>query len=106
MDGYNEDFWKALDELVSNSEIVIDRLTTLFSLFSPLVRFPGHNKSVFAMIAFIRYRKESLICFNDTLQDKFIVEDFFQTSQNLVSPIESRFIINSAEFPGFSHGQP
>ena len=25
MDGYNEDFWKALDELVSNSEIVIDR---------------------------------------------------------------------------------
>ena len=24
MDGYNEDFWKALDELVSNSEIVID----------------------------------------------------------------------------------
>ena len=27
MDGYNEDFWKALDELVSNSEIVIDRPT-------------------------------------------------------------------------------
>ena len=25
MDGYIEDFWKALDELVSNSEIVIDR---------------------------------------------------------------------------------
>lgn len=25
MNGYNEDFWKALDELVSNSEIVIDR---------------------------------------------------------------------------------
>ncbi len=25
MDGYNEDFWKALDELVSNSIIVIDR---------------------------------------------------------------------------------
>ena len=25
MDDYNEDFWKALDELVSNSEIVIDR---------------------------------------------------------------------------------
>ena len=25
MDGYNEDFWKALDELVSSSEIVIDR---------------------------------------------------------------------------------
>ncbi len=25
MDGYNEDFWKALDELVNNSEIVIDR---------------------------------------------------------------------------------
>ena len=25
MDGYNEDFWEALDELVSNSEIVIDR---------------------------------------------------------------------------------
>jgi len=25
VDGYNEDFWKALDELVSNSEIVIDR---------------------------------------------------------------------------------
>lgn len=25
MDGYNEDFWKALDELVSNSKIVIDR---------------------------------------------------------------------------------
>ena len=25
MDGYNEDFWKALDELISNSEIVIDR---------------------------------------------------------------------------------
>ena len=25
MDGYNEDFWKALDELVSNSVIVIDR---------------------------------------------------------------------------------
>ena len=25
MDGYNEDYWKALDELVSNSEIVIDR---------------------------------------------------------------------------------
>ncbi len=25
MDGYNGDFWKALDELVSNSEIVIDR---------------------------------------------------------------------------------
>ena len=25
MDGYNEDFWKALDELVSNSEILIDR---------------------------------------------------------------------------------
>ena len=25
MDGYNEDFLKALDELVSNSEIVIDR---------------------------------------------------------------------------------
>jgi inorganic pyrophosphatase len=25
MDGYNEDFWKALDELASNSEIVIDR---------------------------------------------------------------------------------
>ena len=25
MDGINEDFWKALDELVSNSEIVIDR---------------------------------------------------------------------------------
>ena len=25
MDGYNEDFWKALDELVRNSEIVIDR---------------------------------------------------------------------------------
>ena len=25
MDGYNEDFWKAIDELVSNSEIVIDR---------------------------------------------------------------------------------
>ena len=25
MDGYNEVFWKALDELVSNSEIVIDR---------------------------------------------------------------------------------
>ena len=25
MDGYNEDFWKALDELVSNSEVVIDR---------------------------------------------------------------------------------
>ena len=25
MDGYNEDFWKALDELVKNSEIVIDR---------------------------------------------------------------------------------
>ncbi len=25
MDCYNEDFWKALDELVSNSEIVIDR---------------------------------------------------------------------------------
>jgi hypothetical protein len=28
MDGYNEDFWKALDELVSNSEIVIDKLFT------------------------------------------------------------------------------
>ena len=25
MDGYNEDFWNALDELVSNSEIVIER---------------------------------------------------------------------------------
>ena len=25
MDGYSEDFWNALDELVSNSEIVIDR---------------------------------------------------------------------------------
>ena len=25
VDGYNEEFWKALDELVSNSEIVIDR---------------------------------------------------------------------------------
>ena len=25
MEGYNEDFWDALDELVSNSEIVIDR---------------------------------------------------------------------------------
>ena len=25
MDGINEDFWEALDELVSNSEIVIDR---------------------------------------------------------------------------------
>jgi len=25
VDGYNEDFWKALDELVRNSEIVIDR---------------------------------------------------------------------------------
>jgi inorganic pyrophosphatase len=25
VDGYNEDFWNALDELVSNSEIVIDR---------------------------------------------------------------------------------
>ena len=25
MDGYNEDFWKALDELVSSSKIVIDR---------------------------------------------------------------------------------
>ena len=25
VDGINEDFWKALDELVSNSEIVIDR---------------------------------------------------------------------------------
>ena len=25
MDGINEDFWKALDELVSSSEIVIDR---------------------------------------------------------------------------------
>ena len=25
MDGYHEDFWKSLDELVSNSEIVIDR---------------------------------------------------------------------------------
>ena len=25
MDGYNEDFWNALDVLVSNSEIVIDR---------------------------------------------------------------------------------
>ena len=25
MDGYNEDFWKALDELVSNSEVVVDR---------------------------------------------------------------------------------
>ena len=25
MDGINEGFWKALDELVSNSEIVIDR---------------------------------------------------------------------------------
>jgi inorganic pyrophosphatase len=25
VDDYNEDFWKALDELVSNSEIVIDR---------------------------------------------------------------------------------
>ena len=25
MDGINEDFWKVLDELVSNSEIVIDR---------------------------------------------------------------------------------
>ena len=25
MDGINEDFWKALDEMVSNSEIVIDR---------------------------------------------------------------------------------
>ena len=25
MDGYNEDFWNALDEMVSNSEIVIDR---------------------------------------------------------------------------------
>ena len=25
MNGYNDDFWKALDELVSSSEIVIDR---------------------------------------------------------------------------------
>ncbi len=25
MDGYNEDFWNALDELVNTSEIVIDR---------------------------------------------------------------------------------
>ena len=25
MDNYNEDFWSALDELVANSEIVIDR---------------------------------------------------------------------------------
>ena len=25
MEGYNEDFWNALDELVSNSEIVIER---------------------------------------------------------------------------------
>ena len=25
MDGYNEDFWKALDELVNSLEIVIDR---------------------------------------------------------------------------------
>ena len=25
MDGYNEDFWKELDELVNSSEIVIDR---------------------------------------------------------------------------------
>lgn len=25
MDVYNEDFWKALDELVDNSEIIIDR---------------------------------------------------------------------------------
>ena len=28
MDGYNEDFWKALDELVSYSEIVIGKLFT------------------------------------------------------------------------------
>ena len=25
MEGYNEDFWDALDELASNSEFVIDR---------------------------------------------------------------------------------
>ena len=25
MDGHNEDFWKALDELVNDSEIIIDR---------------------------------------------------------------------------------
>ena len=25
MDKYNEDFWKALDELVNNSDIIIDR---------------------------------------------------------------------------------
>ncbi len=25
MDGFNEDFWKAIDELVNNSEIIIDR---------------------------------------------------------------------------------
>lgn len=25
MDGYNEDFWKALDKLVNNSKIIIDR---------------------------------------------------------------------------------
>ena len=25
MDIYNEDFWKALDELVNNSELIIDR---------------------------------------------------------------------------------
>ena len=25
MEDYNEDFWKALDELVNNSEIIIDR---------------------------------------------------------------------------------
>ena len=25
MDGYNEAFWKALDELVDNSELIIDR---------------------------------------------------------------------------------
>ncbi len=25
MDSYNSDFWKAIDELVNNSEIIIDR---------------------------------------------------------------------------------
>ena len=32
MDGYNEDFWNALDELVSNSEIVIDRPNFIYKV--------------------------------------------------------------------------
>ena len=75
----------------------------LFSPLSPLMGLTGHDKPILAVIALIGHGKESFIGFDDTLQGKFIVKNFFKTADNLMPPIKRGLIIYADKFSGFAY---